>query len=268
MDMDDRKRVREKVSKLKKEKDGYFDSNIFLLQKEITGVEENEHAVAYIFVDKGVQRVFFAANEPEALTQVLQRMPAGSGIEIVSDSLNDTTAEALRSAGFEDFETYVRATVHDLKNEMYANIPEKFSDVEPAEWFRQATPEDAEQIYEILYDTFSPFTSHLQSMDELMAEIEDGKVVAAPKEGPVEGFITYLYQGKKLYIEQTVNRGQSVYMHSMYISVLQKAVEDGINVAYTWVNVDNPQSNGLIRRYGYKHDNVRNFAFLKADDQE
>lgn len=267
MDVEARRSIQKKVSELKKSKKDYFDANIFLVPENITRVEESENGIVYIFTDKGVERVYFAANDPEALRELLEKMPEGSGIEIVSDHVDPVTKEAINKAGFRDFESYVRASVTDLKNNIYANIPDKFKDVDCSQWFRQGAPEDAPAIYEILYDTFSPFTSHLQSMEELMQEIENGTVVVAPKEGPIEGFITYLYQGKKLYIEQTVNRGESIYMHSMYLSVLEKAIEDGINLAYTWVREDNPQSNGLIRRYGYKHEKVKNFAFLKENEE-
>lgn len=255
--------IRTKISELKKKKTGYFDSNIFTMPQEFEDVIIGEDAVVYVFNDKGVKRVYFAACDPKALQAVLAKLPSGSGIEMIGKGIKDETKAAIEEAGFELFETYLRATIPNMKEDIYKNIPDKFKGVDCWGNIQYAEPRHAQEIYDLLYSTFDPFTSHLQSMEELMEDIEQKQFVVATEDDHVFGLMSYEYQGKKLYMEHAINRGPSVYMHSLYFALLEKAIEDGINVAYTWMRIDNDRILAFANRYGYVLEDIRSFAFRK-----
>lgn len=256
-------RILRKVTTLKKEKTSYYTSNIFGIQDSISNIEENEHAIAFVFLDKTVKRVQFAANDGDSLKEVLERMPVPSGIEYIGNELDEITKKAIVDAGYRFEGDYVRRIIKNLKDDIYVNIPDKFKGVDCESNYRYATQEDAEAIYKMLYETFSPFTSHLVNMEELKEQIDKREVVVAPPEGPITGLLTFWYQGRKLYMEHAINRGESVNMHSMYFSVLEKAAKDGINVCDTWVEINNIPSMKFGNRYGFVNERLHNFAFVK-----
>ena len=118
-----------KISSIKRGKKDYYDSNIFFVPEEIDRVIFNEHALVYLWNDKGVRRVYFAANDPEALRLLLEEMPPKSGIEMIGKQLNHETETVILGAGYRLFETYTRASIYNLKEDVYKNIPDKYKDV-------------------------------------------------------------------------------------------------------------------------------------------
>ena len=253
------------ISSIRKGKKDYYDSNIFSVPKKIECIRTNDKAMVYIWDDKGVKRVYFAANDPEALRPLLAELPAGSGIEIIGKQIKPETEKVITDTGFKLFETYARASIYDLKGDVYKNIPDKYKDVKAWDIIQYAEEQHAEDIYDLLYDTFDPFTSHLPSLDEIKADIDKGNVVVVTEEGHAVAFIIFKVIGKKVYIEQIINRGESVYMHALYMGVLEKAMADGINIAYSWVKEGNARAYALMHRYSYQWEGIKNFAYRKND---
>ena len=155
------------------------------------------------------------------------------------------------------------ASIYNLKEDVYKNIPDKYKDVNIWDIIQYAERKHAQDIYDMLYDTFDPFTSHLPTLDQSVVDIEHRNVVVVTEEDHVAGFIIFKVIGKKVYIEQIINRGKSVYMHALYMGVLEKAMADGINSAYTWVKEDNERACALMRRFGYRWEGIKNFAYRK-----
>lgn len=255
--------VFKEASQLRRNKTDFFVSNIYCNPDRIDQIEQNDNALAYGYDDKGVFRVYFAANDADALCDILKKFPKSSGIEIIGAELDERLEKALDDAEFESFAVYLRATIHNMKEDIYKNLPEKYQDVDCWSYVQYAEPEHAQEIYDMLYGTFKPLTSHLQNMDELLEDIKNKQVVVALEDGHVLGFMTYEYQGKKLYMEHAINNGPSILMHAIYMALLEKALEDGINVTYTWMRDDNSRVLAFARRYGYEIDNVKNFVFEK-----
>lgn len=252
-----------KISSIKRGKKDYYDSNIFFVPEEIDKVVANEHAIVYAWNDKGVERVYFAANDPEALRPLLEEMPPESGIEMIGKQLNHETEAVILDAGYRLFETYDRASIYNLKEDVYKNIPDKYKDVNIWDIIQYAERKHAQDIYDMLYDTFDPFTSHLPTLDQIVVDIEHRNVVVVIENGHVAGFIIFKVIGRKVYIEQIINRGRSVYMHALYMGVLEKAMADGINIAYTWVKEGNERAYALMRRFNYQWEGIKNFAYRK-----
>lgn len=252
-----------KISLIKRGKRNYYDSNVFSVPEEIDHVIFNEHALVYLWNDKGVRRVYFAANDAEALQPLLKEMPSKSGIEIIGKQLNHETETVILNAGYRLFETYARASIYNLREDVYKNIPDKYKGIDIWDIIQYAERKHAQDIYDLLYDTFDPFTSHLPSLDQILEDIDHRNVVVVIENGHVAGFIIFKVIGRKVYIEQIINRGRSVYMHALYMGVLEKAMADGINIAYTWVKEGNERAYALMRRFNYQWEGIKNFAYRK-----
>lgn len=251
------------MSKIRKNKTDFFASNIYGNPPKIDMIEQSGNAIAYGYDDKGVFRVYFAGNNADELNLALKKFPKGSSIEILCDEMDERLERILTEAGFGRYAVYLRETIHNIKEDIYKNIPDKYKNIKCWDYIRYAKPEDAKEIYDLLYHFFRPITSHLQNMDELMEEIKKNQVVVALEDDHVVGLIIYKYQGKKIYIEHIINTGPSVFMHALYMALLEKALADGINVAYTWTRDDNSRALALTKRYGYEIDKIKNFVFEK-----
>ena len=261
--MEDYKNILQLASQFRRERTGYYCSNIFSVPETIKRYEKADGAAAFSIDDKGVERVYFAANSPSDLESVLSRFDDGAGIEILGKGLDEETEHALDRAGFKPFAVYLRATIFNMKEDIYKNLPEKYRDVNCQDYREVATQDNLEDIYDLLYSTFKPLTSHLQDREELKQQISENRFIISRTEGKVTGLLSYEYQGRKLYMEHMINKGPSINMHAMYMPVLEKAIEDGINTAYTWMRVDNERAHAFARHYGYVLEDVRNYVFQK-----
>lgn len=261
--MDDHKNILHLASEFRRNKTGYYCSNIFSVPPTVKQYERANGAAAFSIDDKGVERVYFTADNPEDLAAVLERFGEGAGIEIIGKTLDDETRNALEKAGFKSFCVYLRATIPNLKEDIYKNLPERFQGVKCWDYIEYATLDDLDAIYDMLYETFKPLTSHLQDREELKQQILDKRFVVSRTDGEVSGLMSYEYQGRKLYMEHAVNRGASINMHAMYFALLEKAIDDGINTAYTWMRDDNDRVLAFTRRYGYVIEDIKNYVFQK-----
>lgn len=262
--MEDKKKyITDKNAVIRKGKKDFFISNIFSVPGEILSIKEEENGIAFLVSDNGVKRAYFSCSEIDSIYALMEDMPKDTGVEIIDRELNSMVSEVLGRIGFEHFATYLRASNKDLVVTYDKNIPDRFQNIKYEEYARLATLEDVDQIYCLLYETFNPLTSHLQNIEELRNDILRKGVRISVNRGMVEALLTYKFQGKKLYMEHMVNRGESILMHSLYFPVLKYAVEHNVNYAYTWMRDDNGRALAFAKRYGIIPDGIRNYVFIK-----
>ena len=252
-----------RMTEIRKQKQDFYVSNIFGFHDDIEMVKENECGVAFLIRDRGVDRIYFASNEPESLEELLRDFPAGAGIELIDRSIDARTALHLQRAGYQKLATYLRLTNSRLGQTLYDRIPARLRNVPCERYAGRAASSDTDDIYHLLYETFHPLTSHLQDREMLKAQIEDGRILLVKEKGKLTTLLTYELQGKKLYMEHMINRGDSIYMHALYFTVLQEVLHQGIDVVYTWIRKDNARALAFAGRYGLTPDGVQNYVYVK-----
>lgn len=255
--------VMRKMTEIKKGKSDYYDSNIYAGLNNIELFEEAEGTLAFASRDRDVLRVYFASNNAETLGAVLQKFPSAAGIEIVGTSINETTKSVLLSSGFQEKYVYLRGMNRNLIESLHSGIPDKFSGIDLKEYVQQASLDDAEDIYDYIHDVFDELADHLQTIEEVKEDINNGYYLVNKTEGHLNTIVKSVIQGKKVYMEYAANRGPSVLAHSLYLSALEEAVSMGINVAYNWMRDDNYRSLAFCSRFGIVPDGMKNFVFQK-----
>lgn len=257
--------IMRRMTEIKRNKNDYYDANIFSLPNAITQYEDNDHAIAFSVKDRDIIRIYFAANDSEQLTSILTKFPVHSGIEIISKTINKETEEAIRKSGFIKENVYLRGMNNNLRELLHKNIPEKYQNVDVTQYAQPATPEDADDIYEYIHDVFDPLMDHLQTREEVLCDINNGTYLIYRDDGYLTTICKYVIQGKRVYMEYAANRGESINMHSLYLAGLEDAVKKGINVACNWVREDNARSLAFCKRFGIVPDGTSNYIFIKRD---
>lgn len=256
--------IMKRMTEIRRAKTGFFASNIYKMPEAAVQLENEEHAFAYMTNDRNVQRVFYAANDADALERVLGRFPEGSGIEIIDRELGESLETVLQACGYRRIYTYLRGKNASLKETLYDSIPSRFDGIDLSAYGRAAVPEDAENIYEYIHDVFDELADHLQTKDEVEDDIANGRYLVDYTGDTLTTIVKYDIQGKKVHMEYAANRGESAAGHALYLRGLENAVAAGVNVAYNWVRDNNFRSLNFCRRYGIVPDGTKNFVFQKG----
>lgn len=252
-----------KITEIRKIRGEKLLNNIYSIPDDIEQFYENENGISFLINDKGVNRVYFISNKPESLHELLEDYPEGTGIEIIGRDLDEAMEVALRESGYEPFEIFLRASNTKLIETYDQRIPEKYEGIDCLQYVQNAETKHADEIYNLLWETFTPLVSHLQDKEQLKEQILQERIVVSKENGVLTALLTYEFQGKKLYMEHAVNHGSGILMHSLYFTTLKKAADVGINYVYTWMREDNVRALGFARRYGIVPDGIKNFIYQK-----
>lgn len=261
----DRSDILNRVTDIRSQKKNFYSTNIFSIPDpdKIIDVRDSESGISFLIDDKGVKRGYFAANDMKTIPSLLAEFPSGTGIEILTKTEDSSLDEVICQAECELYATYLRLSNNQLLKTFETCVPEKFKNVDWRTYVTKGSRRYLNQIYEYLYEIFNPLTSHLQDREELKVCIDQGEIVLGIKNGEVVAVLTYRFEGKKLYMEHMANRGESVFMHALYYSVLERAIRANINSVYTWIRQDNARALAFAGRYGLKPDGMKNKVFIK-----
>lgn len=202
--------------------------------------QQTEQSIVFGYRDEKVYRVFYCTTEPKELAALLRTYKPGATMDLIvkEKETEPSVCNEFYAAGYEKHAVYHRYHILDLEKDMYSQIPEDLQGLEAKKYGRYAEERDASEIFRLLENTFDPKESHLQSLDALKSMIRNRNVRIVTENGEIVTLITYWKEGKKLYIEQKINRGRREYMHCLYLGVLEKAKAEGINYVYTWIHAE------------------------------
>ncbi|MGX8773425.1 MAG: N-acetyltransferase family protein [Bacillota bacterium] len=255
--------VMRKMTDIKKEKTDYYDSNIYAKIDDVDMYEEADGTMALGVKDRNVLRVSFASNNPETLADVLSRFPSFSGIEVICPEINEKTKSAILSAGYRQKFIYLRGINKNLAETLEEVGRGKYSDVNINDYVQEASVADAEDIYSYIHDVFDDLGDHLETYDEVVEDIKNGRYHINRTDGSLNAIVKSIIEGRKVNMEYIANRGPSVLAHSLYLYALREAAEQGVNVAYNWIREDNDRSIAFHSRFGIVQDGIRNYVFQK-----
>lgn len=232
-------------------------------------VQQTEKSIVFGRKDGAVYRVYFYTAAQGELGYLLSTFPEEAVIDWISIENHEPASlfHEFQAAGYRCQAVYERYHIRNLKDDIYTNIPEEFRSLTADTYGRYAEEGEAEEILTLLYNTFDPRESHIKSLEEVrqMAQSHNLKVVL--EQGRIITLVAFLFQGKKLYIEQVINKGPRPYMYCLYLSVLEEAVRRGINYAYTWVNAENQKGKRLAIGFGHEKEGLKDYIFVKGDKE-
>lgn len=228
-------------------------------------VQETAKSIVFGRQDEMVYHVYFCTAEIAELKALLKEYQEEATIDIIAKEQEDWSRvfDQLSTAGYRQQATFERHHIRNLKESMYSNIPEDLQGLDARQYGRYAEKADAEEIFQILEDTFDPKESHLQSLEALEGMIEDKNIRVITENGKIVTLVTFWTQGRKLYVEHLINRGKREYAHCLYLGVLEEMNAAGINYVYTWISSQNIRIRRFISRFGYEKEGVVDYIFVK-----
>lgn len=228
---------------------------------------QTERTIVFGIQDRLVYRVYFYTAAIDELAELLKVYPDGVTIDILARGRDDFTSvfHQLEQAGYGRYAAFQRYHIPNLKEGIYSKIPEDLQELEAKQYGRYAVESEAEEILQMLRDTFDPKESHLQGLDELAHMIRNKNVKVISENDKIVTLITFWQEGKKLYIEHAINTGRREYMHCLYLGTLENALSEGINYVYTWISSINERIRRFISRFGYEKEDVVDYIYVKGE---
>lgn len=124
----------------------------------------------------------------------------------------------------------------------------------------RARVEDAEEINQVLWDTFRTEISHLLSDEEIRDKIAAGQITIH-RDNHIDAILQADVKPKKFYINQIVNRTDRSIIHAILLNRLKQYVKSGGKYLYAWVEEANIASLKFHEKYGMRHDGMWSMVY-------
>lgn len=197
-------------------------------------------------------RLFVLTTDASDLASILGSLQEEYVINIPSRKPIDDWEELMKQCGFEYYSTYSRycntkiATMKKHKTTL--NI--------------HATIENAEEIYQLLTETFSPYTGHLPSKEELEEMILNQQVLVDKySDGHVCGVNIHTITGVTGYGNAWVDKGEHAV--ELLLDMYNEMIEKGVKRHVFWVNDSNIGVAKMHIKMGAKPDGLKDYTYIK-----
>ncbi len=260
----DSKRIQSYIQKLQKNcqklQSNYYG---FFQHLELYDVLYTENSILFGRQDGLVYRIFFYTGNMKELTYLLMLVPKGAVIDIITrkPEIPLQMLKSLEAAGYKRKNTFERYHISNLKSCIHLDSIAEFR--KATAYVESATEADSKELLQILYDTFDPKQSHLETLDELKDMIQNQQVKVIRDGQKIAALLTFRMQRQKLYMEHLINTGIREYAYGLYLSVLEDALSKGIHYVDTWIAEDNLRSQRFSRHFGYKKEGLLDLIFVK-----
>ncbi len=197
-------------------------------------------------------RLFVLSTNADEMEKMLSPLQEEYVINIPSRKPIDDWEVVMRKCGFEYYSTYSRYCNTKIakmkKHKTSLNI--------------YATVEDAPEIYQLLTDTFSAYTGHMPSMNELEEMITNQQVLIDKyDDGHVCGVNIHTITGVTGYGNAWVDKGEHAV--ELLLDMYNKMIEKGVKRHVFWVNDANIGVAKMHIKMGAKLDGLKDYTFIK-----
>lgn len=197
-------------------------------------------------------RLFVLSTDAAELTTMLSSLQEEHVINIPSRKPIDDWQAVMKDSGFGYYSTYSRycntkiATMKKHKTTL--NI--------------LATVEDTDEIYQLLTETFSPYTGHLPSKKELEDMILNQQVLIDKfSDGRVCGVNIHTITGVTGYGNAWVDKGEHAV--ELLLDMYNEMIEKGVKRHVFWVNDSNIGVAKTHIKMGAKPDGLKDYTYIK-----
>lgn len=221
-----------------------------------------ENSIVFCARENKVYRCYFATTDTGELNTLLEKVPDGAVMDYVTKQ--ETGQFPWVDAGFSHYTTLRRCTVPSLSQER----PKTKRDLLLEEFYDEgigdfATDEDAEELYDLLYEVFDYRVSRLPSKQQLLEMIAKNWVLLYRENGEIISFLMYQIEGKKYYGYQIYNKGTADITYNLQCKAMKYAVSHyQVKSSYAWVEIGNQGAND---RVGDTFDGTYDYIFLKEE---
>lgn len=221
--------------------------------------EANNTIVFTMKEDSGeFERVYFYTCDLKELSEVLGGVKGHKVLEVVSKARDDFEASIIEG-GFTSKTKLKRVVNADINNYFNNTMQDVVSTKEP----EYAALSDAEEIYNMLWNTFDENISHLPTLDEIKGFIEDKQFVIVKSSDRIVSLLQEIVEPRRYYVNQVINFGDKEDFHAMIKSSLNKYRQNGGKYTYAWVEEGNIASLKFFKKYGIVEDGLWTSVYVK-----
>lgn len=223
-------------------------------------------AMAFLWNDNGVPRIFFYSADDEELTQILTMAEPGSCIDYITKD-RSALATIFAKAGFVLFSEFGRIFVESPADSHTQPIKQE-ENIERLPLGQDgvgcAQIEDAEELDACLREKFSAYDSHFYDLETLRDHIRKGWAYIVRKDGRIIASRIVEIQGRKQYGAFLFNNG-TVEDLSALLSTMEVAMaKKGCTYNYGWIDLKNKRALRLnIKVYGFQFDGTYDVIYVK-----
>lgn len=229
-------------------------SNFFGLQKEnLYEYCMSENTIMIRLKEFDFFRIYLMSDDKKDLLVMLGKLNDDVYVFNVptKDSIDDWE-EILVAGGFKFLETFSK-----MSNTKFANLK-----ITQTEGTCLATIDELEQIQQMLEGTFSVYTAHIPSREELIKSIENGTVrVEHAKDGKICSLVIYSVTGTTATASAWISNGE----HGMdlYLDMFNYFIEKGAKRYVFWVRDSNVKVKKLYEKLGAVSLGVKDYTYIK-----
>lgn len=251
------------ISQLRRSKKKVYTNYYLTLQqaKEDFLTWHTENSIVFCAQENRVLRCFFATTDFQDLNVLLKKVPNGAVLDYLTRGEQDDFPWL--ESGFVHYNTLIRYTNPNLFAKSEKTKRDKFLEQFYEEDFGQfATIDDADELYQLLYDIFDYRVSRLPSKEELIEQIEKNWVLLYRENGEIIAFVMYQIEGRKYYGYQIYNKGTADITYNLERRAYKYAIENyNVKSSYAWVEIANLGAN---ERIAFSTDGTYDYIFVKS----
>ena len=179
-------------------------------------------------------------------------------LEIISRDKN-FLSDPINAAGFKKLSSLMRISNHDVTSEMDTLQTYKYFNPNIG---KIASTDDAEEIFEILWDTFDTRISHLPDIHTLIEYINNKLfIIHRNPDMKITALLQAVCETKSFYINQIYNADSPDIIHAIVLNELTKYKNNGGKYIYSWVEESNIPSLKFHQKYNMTHDGLWNIVY-------
>ncbi len=219
--------------------------------------DQSEESILIREYEGGATRLYFYTTDFEDLKKIVETIPKETVVEIVAKDKEELHQE-MESMGFMPLAFMMRVSNRDVSPVLAAGK----KDSQRAEG-HPAVSKDAQDIYDLLVETFDTRISHLPSMDEVLQAIDRQEfVLVRGEKQKIDSLLQCQVTPRSYYVNQIINRGEKDRFHAMMVHSLSNYCSSGGKYAYAWVDEKNLPSLKFFEKYGMKFDGTWNVVYV------
>lgn len=230
-----------------------------------------ERALAFLWDDMGVKRIYFFASDLKELKEILSRIDKGSVIDFITRE-KDALRDIFEAAGYNLYMEYgrfyqerghVNAKAAELQRAIYDDkCKEEYAGNKAC--CEAALESDVEEIDSHLRRLFDPYEAHFYSLEKLRENISKGWVWLFRENGKIIAGNLFEVQGNKGYSSYMWNNGDTNVISFLNYKMGEYFNSLNIKYFYCWMRLNNRR----IIRYnmkflGFMPDGLYDMIYVK-----
>lgn len=230
---------------------------------EVVCYDEKDNSIIFTLKGDKLDRLFFYSSNELELIDLLKACNSECIIDYITNTDYKSVDEIMERSGFYRYAIYKRVVNTKLEYSILDNMPSFLVGKDIESSGKYANENDIFEIHEIMYKYFDEVCDHIIPISELRRLAKNRNIVIEREGRKLVTFNVNEQFGRRLHMRYSYNSGSKDNMHSIYLNVFKKAIDNGATYTYSWINEKNLRSLNFHKRYNINFDGMLNLIYTK-----